>query len=100
VPEDFLDHGALVNDRNDAHGVLTPRADERGGVPDLRDDGAQGTEAGLVVVRLGGDERGEVAVGALPEGRLFRMAGVIEVHGEESPLGGLKCIWHENPDDG
>jgi hypothetical protein len=38
VAEDFLDHGALVNDGNDAHGVLTSRTDERVGVPELQDE--------------------------------------------------------------
>ena len=56
-------------------------------VDDLRDDGAQGTEAGLVVVRVGFDELGEVAVGALPEGRLSRVAGAVEVHGQNLDWG-------------
>ena len=50
-------------------------------VDDLGDDGAQGAETGLVVVRVVCDERGEVAVGALPKGRAARVAGAIEVHG-------------------
>ena len=54
-------------------------------VDDLRDDGAQGAEAGLVVVRVGFDEGGEVAVGALPERGLARIAGAMEVHGGEPP---------------
>ena len=52
-------------------------------VDDLRDDGAQGTEAGLIVVRVGFDELGEVPVGALPEGRAARIAGAVEVHGPQ-----------------
>ena len=52
---------------------------------DLRDDRAQGTEAGLVVVRVGYDEGGEVTVGALPEGRAARVAGAVGLHGEELP---------------
>ena len=56
-------------------------------VHDLRDDRAQGAEAGLVVVRLEFDEGGEVAVGALPERRLARVAGAVGLHGEKLPLG-------------
>ena len=37
-------------------------------VDDLGHDGAQGAEAGLVVLGVDFDKRGEVAVGALPEG--------------------------------
>ena len=59
-------------------------------VDDLRDDGAQGTEAGLVVVRVGFDELGEVPVGALPEGRLSRVAGAVEVHGQNLDWGGAE----------
>jgi len=47
---------------------------------DLRDDGAQGAEVGLVVLRIDLGEGGEVAVGALPEGRLARVAGAVKVH--------------------
>jgi len=54
---------------------------------DLRDDGAQVAEAGLVVARVSFDERGEVAVGALPEGRAARVAGAVGLHGGEPPLG-------------
>jgi hypothetical protein len=56
-------------------------------VDDLRDDGAQGAEAGLVGVRVEFHEVGEVAVSALPEGRLAWVAGAVELHGEELPLG-------------
>ena len=59
-------------------------------VDDLRDDGAQGTEAGLVVLRVGFDELGEVPVGALPEGRLARVAGAVEVHGQNLGWGGAE----------
>ena len=52
-------------------------------VDDLRDDGAQGAKAGLVFLRVEFDERGEVAVDALPEGRLSRVAGAVEVHGPQ-----------------
>ena len=55
-------------------------------VDDLGDDGAQGAEAGLVVVRVALDERGEVAVGALPQGRAARVTGAVGLHGEECPL--------------
>lgn len=51
-------------------------------VDDLGDDRAQGTEAGLVVVRVEFDKRGEVAVSALPEERLSRVAGAVELHGQ------------------
>ena len=51
-------------------------------VDDLGHDGADGAEAGLVVVRVVGNEGGEVAVDALPEGRLARVAGAVEVHGQ------------------
>ena len=53
-------------------------------VDDLGHDGAQGAEAGLVVVWVVCDERGEVAVGALPEGRAARVAGAVEVPGVAS----------------
>ena len=49
-------------------------------VDDLRDDRAQGAEARLVVVRVVFNERGEVAVGALPEERLSRVAGAVKLH--------------------
>ena len=52
---------------------------------DLRDDRAQGTEAGLVVVWIDFDEGGEVAVGALPEGRAARVAGAVKLHGGNLP---------------
>ena len=61
-------------------------------VDDLRDDGTQGAEAGLVVVAVGFDEGGEVAVGALPEGRVARVAGAVGLHGGELPLG--RCSMH------
>lgn len=54
-------------------------------VDDLRDDGAQGAEAGLVFARVGCAEVGEVAVGALPEGRLARVSGAVELHEEQHP---------------
>ena len=38
MAEDFLDDGALVNDGDDAHGVLALGADERVGVPDFEDE--------------------------------------------------------------
>jgi hypothetical protein len=38
--QDFLHHLALVNHSNHAHRVLTDRAAERIGVPDLLDEGA------------------------------------------------------------
>jgi len=38
MPEDFLHHFPLVNDRYHAHGVLTLRADQRVGVPNLQDE--------------------------------------------------------------
>ena len=49
-------------------------------VDNLEHDGAQGAEAGLVVVRIGFDELGEVAMGALPEERLSRVAGAVKLH--------------------
>ena len=55
---------------------------------DLRDGRAQGAEAGLVVLRVDFDEGGEVAMGALPEGRLARIAGAIGLHGWERPRRG------------
>ena len=51
-------------------------------VDDLGNDGAQRAEAGLVVLRVEFNELGEVAVGALPEGGLARVAGAVEVHGQ------------------
>jgi hypothetical protein len=68
-------------------------------VDDLRNNGAQGAEAGLVVVRVGFDEPGEVAVSALPEGGLARVAGAVELHGQNLRWG-VEYIWRENPDDG
>jgi hypothetical protein len=38
VAEDFLDHGALVNDRNHPHLMLALWADERVGVPHLENE--------------------------------------------------------------
>jgi hypothetical protein len=49
-------------------------------VDDLGHDGAQGAEAGLVFLWVEFDELGEVAVGALPEGRLARVAGAVKLH--------------------
>ena len=57
-------------------------------VDDLREDRAQRTEAGLVVAGVGCDERGEVAVDALPEGRVLWVAGAVKLHGEP-PVAGL-----------
>jgi hypothetical protein len=49
-------------------------------VDDLGDDGAERAEAGLVLLGVRFDELGEVAVGALPERGLARVAGAVEVH--------------------
>jgi len=40
MPEDVVHHFALVHLGDDPHGMLTPRADERVGVPDLQEEGA------------------------------------------------------------
>ena len=59
-------------------------------VDDLGHDGADGAETGLVVLRVVGNEGGEVAVDALPEGRLARVAGAVEVHGQNLGWGGAE----------
>ena len=59
-------------------------------VDNLEHDGAQGAEAGLVVVRIGFDELGEVAVGALPEERLLWIAGAVKLHESTCPYIGRR----------
>jgi hypothetical protein len=47
---------------------------------DLRDDGAEGSVAGLISERVKLKELVKMAVHALPEGRLLRISGAIGLH--------------------
>ena len=69
--------------------MVAPNAGEAAGqvaafqklVNHLRDDGAEDSVAGLVLLGIEFLELVIVAVGALPQGRLFRVASAVGLHG-------------------